>query len=120
MVALRLDPREVAHLDDLLANKRYRTDRDGRHEVELEAARRVAARIGVERHAFVDIDLRAFGGSALTSGRPQPPQNRIPDGLSSPHCSQVGDIRMHHRGPAAARPRRRADGRDRARRARGL
>ena len=31
-------------------------------------------------------------GSAVTSGRPQPPQKRIPGGLSSPHCSQVGDI----------------------------
>ena len=43
-----------------------------RHEVELEAARRVAAQIGVERHAFVDIDLRAFGGSALTADIPVP------------------------------------------------
>ena len=34
-------------------------------------------------------------GSAVTSGRPQPPQKRIPDGLSSPHCSQVGDIPAH-------------------------
>jgi 7-cyano-7-deazaguanine synthase len=38
-----------------------------RHAVELEAARRVAAHLGVARHAIVDIDLRAFGGSALTS-----------------------------------------------------
>lgn len=37
-----------------------------RHAVELEAARRVAAAIGVERHVIADIDLRAFGGSALT------------------------------------------------------
>ena len=38
-----------------------------RHAVELEAARRVAAALGVAGHAVVDIDLRAFGGSALTS-----------------------------------------------------
>ncbi|HET7598678.1 MAG TPA: 7-cyano-7-deazaguanine synthase QueC [Gemmatimonadales bacterium] len=37
-----------------------------RHAVELEAARRVAAQVGAVRHAIVDIDLRAFGGSALT------------------------------------------------------
>lgn len=38
-----------------------------RHAVELEAARRVAAAMGVERHVIADIDLRAFGGSALTA-----------------------------------------------------
>ena len=38
-----------------------------RHAVELDAARRVAASQGVARHITVDIDLRQFGGSALTS-----------------------------------------------------
>jgi len=37
-----------------------------RHAVELDAARRVAAALGVARHVVLDIDLRAFGGSALT------------------------------------------------------
>jgi len=37
-----------------------------RHGVEVEAARRVAARAGVANHVIVDIDLRTFGGSALT------------------------------------------------------
>jgi 7-cyano-7-deazaguanine synthase len=37
-----------------------------RHAVELEAAARVAASLGVCEHRVVDIDLRAFGGSALT------------------------------------------------------
>jgi 7-cyano-7-deazaguanine synthase len=37
-----------------------------RHAAELEAARRVAAWLGVTRHQVVEIDLRAFGGSALT------------------------------------------------------
>lgn len=37
-----------------------------RHAVELEAARRVAARLGVVQHKVADIDLRLFGGSALT------------------------------------------------------
>ena len=37
-----------------------------RHAVELDAARRVAAAVGAVRHEIVTIDLRAFGGSALT------------------------------------------------------
>ncbi len=37
-----------------------------RHAVELEAARRVARHLGIRRHIVLDIDLRPFGGSALT------------------------------------------------------
>ena len=38
-----------------------------RHRCELEAAARVAAHIGVERHLVTKIGLDAFGGSALTA-----------------------------------------------------
>jgi 7-cyano-7-deazaguanine synthase len=38
-----------------------------RHAVERNAARRVAQAMGVIRHVEMEIDLRAFGGSALTS-----------------------------------------------------
>jgi 7-cyano-7-deazaguanine synthase len=38
-----------------------------RHVVELEAARVVAETAGVVRHVVVEIDMRTFGGSALTS-----------------------------------------------------
>ena len=38
-----------------------------RHRVELEAARRVAAALGVRDHREVRVDLRAIGGSALTA-----------------------------------------------------
>jgi 7-cyano-7-deazaguanine synthase len=38
-----------------------------RHSVEIEAARRVARSTGVIRHVELFIDLRAFGGSALTA-----------------------------------------------------
>jgi 7-cyano-7-deazaguanine synthase len=38
-----------------------------RHESEIGAARRTAQRFGVARHVIVDIDLRVFGGSALTA-----------------------------------------------------
>ncbi|HSI33642.1 MAG: 7-cyano-7-deazaguanine synthase QueC [Phycisphaerae bacterium] len=41
-----------------------------RHSVEIDAARRVAAHYGVKRHVVADIDLRAFGGSSLTSDLP--------------------------------------------------
>jgi 7-cyano-7-deazaguanine synthase len=37
-----------------------------RHAWELEAAKRVAASIGVAQHRVATIDLRVFGGSALT------------------------------------------------------
>ncbi len=37
-----------------------------RHAVELAAAKRVAEALGVERHVIQTIDLRAYGGSALT------------------------------------------------------
>src|ERR1051326_2792317 len=43
-----------------------------RHRVELEAAARVAASIGVERHQTAKIALDTFGGSALTSAIPVP------------------------------------------------
>jgi 7-cyano-7-deazaguanine synthase len=38
-----------------------------RHRVELEAAARVAKSLGAAQHLVVRIDLRVFGGSALTS-----------------------------------------------------
>lgn len=38
-----------------------------RHHGEIEAARRVAAAQGVAKHVVVDIDLRQWGGSALTA-----------------------------------------------------
>lgn len=38
-----------------------------RHQIELEAARRVAAAIGVAEHVVYPLDLRVFGASALTA-----------------------------------------------------
>ena len=35
------------------------------HAVEIEAARRMAAALGMARHVELDVDLKAFGGSAL-------------------------------------------------------
>jgi 7-cyano-7-deazaguanine synthase len=52
-----------------------------RHTAELDAARRVARSIGVGRHVITDIDLRQFGGSALT-GDIDVPKGRTPDDMS--------------------------------------
>ena len=38
-----------------------------RHTVELQCAKEVARALGVQQHVVVDIDLRTFGGSALTA-----------------------------------------------------
>jgi 7-cyano-7-deazaguanine synthase len=43
-----------------------------RHAREVEAARTVAAALGVERHVEFGLDLRTFGGSSLTSETPVP------------------------------------------------
>jgi len=43
-----------------------------RHVVELAAAEQVARSLGVASHRVIDIDLRQFGGSALTSDLPVP------------------------------------------------
>ena len=50
-----------------------------RHRVELDAARRIAARIGAERHVILPLDLRAFGGSALTDDIAVPKDGVGPD-----------------------------------------
>ena len=51
-----------------------------RHAVEVEAARRIARGARVADHVIVDIDLRTFGGSALTSEVPVPKEHGV-----SPH-----------------------------------
>jgi len=38
-----------------------------RHKIELQAAARIAGHFGVREHKVAQIDLRAFGGSALTA-----------------------------------------------------
>jgi 7-cyano-7-deazaguanine synthase len=43
-----------------------------RHAREIDAARKVAAALGVAAHLDLDLDLRGIGGSALTSDMPVP------------------------------------------------
>ena len=50
-----------------------------RHVRELEAARRVAAALGVERHLELSVDLSSIGGSALTSTIDVPKDRAIDD-----------------------------------------
>jgi 7-cyano-7-deazaguanine synthase len=55
-----------------------------RHAAELEAAKGVAEWLGARRHVVLEIDLRAFGGSALTGDLEVPkdtPPGRIGDGI---------------------------------------
>jgi len=42
-------------------------DYNQRHRIELESAKVIARRLGVERHVILPLDLRQFGGSALTA-----------------------------------------------------
>ncbi len=53
-----------------------------RHLIELEAAKRVAASLGVKEHRTVVIDLRVFGGSALTA-EIDVPKNRSQEKMST-------------------------------------
>lgn len=41
-------------------------DYNQRHRREIDAARQIASHLGTERHIVLPLDLRAFGGSALT------------------------------------------------------
>jgi len=50
-----------------------------RHAAELEAAKRVAEHLGATEHVILDIDLRQFGGSALTSDIPVPKDRALDD-----------------------------------------
>jgi 7-cyano-7-deazaguanine synthase len=53
-----------------------------RHEAEIVAAQSIAKRAAVARHVIVDIDLRVFGASALTSDR------AVPKGRSASEISR--------------------------------
>lgn len=55
-------------------------DYNQRHRREIDAARLIAAELGVERHVVLPLDLRQFGGSALT------------DDIAVPKDGVAGDI----------------------------
>lgn len=51
-----------------------------RHRIELEAAARVATSLGAAKHLVVAVDLRLFGGSALT-GEMDVPKTGVSEGI---------------------------------------
>ncbi|MBO9375363.1 7-cyano-7-deazaguanine synthase QueC [Sphingomonas histidinilytica] len=53
-------------------------DYNQRHRVELEAAKRVAAALDVDRHVTLPLNLRAFGGSSLTDDIDVPKDGVMP------------------------------------------
>jgi 7-cyano-7-deazaguanine synthase len=53
-----------------------------RHQHEIVAAEGIARRLGAAGHAVLDIDLRAFGGSALTDSQIAVPKDRSADDLA--------------------------------------
>jgi 7-cyano-7-deazaguanine synthase len=58
-------------------------DYNQRHRVELEAAARVARRLGAARHVVLPLDLTRFGGSALTDDAIAVPKDGVGPGIPS-------------------------------------
>ena len=56
-------------------------DYNQRHRIELQAASRVAAALGAERHIVLPLDLSAFGGSALTDSALSVPKSGVGEGI---------------------------------------
>ncbi|MBV1918231.1 MAG: 7-cyano-7-deazaguanine synthase QueC [Sphingomonadaceae bacterium] len=54
-------------------------DYNQRHRCEIDAARRIAERLEAARHVVLPLDLRQFGGSALTDDIPVPKDGVGPD-----------------------------------------
>lgn len=50
-----------------------------RHAVELQAASHIAKHLGMKEHKIADIDLRLFGGSALTDDIAVPKHDKVED-----------------------------------------
>ena len=55
-----------------------------RHKREVEAARKVAESLGAAEHRIIEIDLAAFGGSALTDSAVEVPKDRAALGEAGP------------------------------------
>jgi hypothetical protein len=70
-----------------------------RHAVELDAAARLARDAGVE-HLIVDIDLGAFGGSALTDASIDVPKHESVEELDEPTTTAATPTA----GPTSSRP----------------
>jgi 7-cyano-7-deazaguanine synthase len=70
-----------------------------RHARELESARRVAAALGAKQHLVLSLDLRAFGGSALTADIEVPkgrPAEAIASGIPITYVPARNTIFLSH------------------------
>jgi 7-cyano-7-deazaguanine synthase len=70
-----------------------------RHRIEIEAARSVAKAMNVTEHVIMKIDLRAWGGSALTADIDVPKDRDVTSHASDAHGLQsvgVGGQLSHH------------------------
>jgi 7-cyano-7-deazaguanine synthase in queuosine biosynthesis len=65
-------------------------DYNQRHRVEIEAASRIAATLGAERHIILPLDLASFGGSALTA--PIDHQMYVRDVVFTTGVAEHGDV----------------------------
>jgi 7-cyano-7-deazaguanine synthase len=71
-----------------------------RHAVEIECAKRIGVGMGLERHIVLQLDLRAFGGSALTDHiavpkavhPPAPSSRERNEGELGRHVRKEGEI----------------------------
>jgi 7-cyano-7-deazaguanine synthase len=53
-----------------------------RHQIEIEAARKVAAAMHIARHEIISLDLGRVGGSALTDAAIDVPKKRSPEAMT--------------------------------------
>lgn len=71
-----------------------------RHTIEVDRARAIAARYGAKRHLVANIDLRLFGGSALTSDDMAIPKHRpaeeMADGVPATYVPARNTIFLSH------------------------
>ncbi len=58
-----------------------------RHDIEIASAKKVATALGTPEHRIIDIDLAAFGGSALTDLALEVPKNR--ENIESSACDKA-------------------------------
>jgi 7-cyano-7-deazaguanine synthase len=73
-----------------------------RHGIEIERARAIAAEWRVARHVVADIDLRLFGGSALTADVAVPKDRdaaAMAEGSRSPTCRRATRSSSRSRSP---------------------
>jgi 7-cyano-7-deazaguanine synthase len=56
-------------------------DYNQRHRIELDAAARIATKLGAERHIILPVDLTSFGGSALTDANIAVPKAGVEPGI---------------------------------------